>query len=91
MSARMRPCAHCSWRAMNHLYYGDNLEVLRASIPDESVDLVYLDPPFNSNRNYNVLFGRHTVEAASDAAQIQAFGISPRNLSGDLSSGSRVS
>jgi site-specific DNA-methyltransferase (adenine-specific) len=38
------------------LYYGDNLDVLRRFIKDESVDLVYLDPPFNSNRNYNVLF-----------------------------------
>ncbi len=37
----------------NHLYYGDNLEVLRAHIKDESVDLVYLDPPFNSNATYN--------------------------------------
>ncbi len=41
---------------MNTLYYGDNLDVLRRYIPDESVDLVYLDPPFKSNQNYNVLF-----------------------------------
>ncbi len=40
----------------NKLYYGDNLGVLRASIAAESVDLVYLDPPFNSNASYNVLF-----------------------------------
>ncbi|WP_323035752.1 hypothetical protein [Pararhodobacter sp.] len=40
----------------NHLYYGDNLKVLRESIADESVDLIYLDPPFNSNASYNVLF-----------------------------------
>lgn len=40
----------------NTLFYGDNLEILREYIPSESVDLVYLDPPFNSNRNYNVLF-----------------------------------
>jgi site-specific DNA-methyltransferase (adenine-specific) len=40
----------------NTLYYGDNLIILRDYIPSESVDLVYLDPPFNSNRNYNVLF-----------------------------------
>jgi site-specific DNA-methyltransferase (adenine-specific) len=39
----------------NTLYYGDNLQVLR-DFPTESVDLIYLDPPFNSNRNYNVLF-----------------------------------
>ena len=41
---------------MNTLYYGDNLDILREYIKDESVDLIYLDPPFNSNRNYNVLF-----------------------------------
>ena len=41
---------------MNTLYYGDNLKILRDYIKDESVDLVYLDPPFNSNRNYKVLF-----------------------------------
>jgi site-specific DNA-methyltransferase (adenine-specific) len=41
---------------MNTLYYGDNLKILREHIKDESVDLIYLDPPFNSNRNYNVLF-----------------------------------
>ena len=40
----------------NTLFYGDNLDILREYITDESVDLVYLDPPFNSNRNYNVLF-----------------------------------
>jgi site-specific DNA-methyltransferase (adenine-specific) len=40
----------------NALYYGDNLDILRKYIPDESVDLVYLDPPFNSNRDYNVIF-----------------------------------
>lgn len=40
----------------NHLYYGDNLSVLRNHIADESVDLIYLDPPFNSNASYNQLF-----------------------------------
>lgn len=55
----------------NVLYYGDNLEVLRKHLPDASVDLIYLDPPFNSSRNYNVLF-RETSGAAS-AAQIEAF------------------
>jgi len=39
----------------NRLYYGDNLDILRRSIADESVDLVYLDPPFNSNATYNAL------------------------------------
>ena len=40
----------------NQLYYGDNLDILRAHIPDESVDLIYIDPPFNSNQAYNVIF-----------------------------------
>ncbi len=56
---------------MNTLYYGDNLKILRDYIKDESVDLVYLDPPFNSNRNYNVLFRN---ESGSDSeSQITAF------------------
>ena len=42
---------------MNTLYYGDNLNILRDYIKDETVDLVYIDPPFNSNLNHNVLFG----------------------------------
>jgi 16S rRNA G966 N2-methylase RsmD len=41
---------------VNTLFYGDNLAILREHIEDESVDLVYLDPPFNSNANYNLLF-----------------------------------
>jgi site-specific DNA-methyltransferase (adenine-specific) len=56
---------------MNHLYYGDNLLVLRDSIRDESVDLIYLDPPFNSNASYNVLFKGPT--GTESAAQIEAF------------------
>jgi len=55
----------------NQLYFGDNLEVLRLHAADESVDLVYLDPPFNSNANYNVLFKEH--DGARAASQIQAF------------------
>ena len=56
---------------MNTLYYGDNLNILRDYIKDESVDLIYLDPPFNSNRNYNVLFKN---EAGSESeSQITAF------------------
>ena len=55
----------------NILYYGDNLDVLRRHIPDESVDLIYLDPPFNSNATYNVLFAEH---GAGSPAQIKAFG-----------------
>jgi 16S rRNA G966 N2-methylase RsmD len=54
----------------NQLYYGDNLDVLREDIADASIDLVYLDPPFNSNRSYNVLFQSHAGQDAE--AQIQA-------------------
>jgi site-specific DNA-methyltransferase (adenine-specific) len=57
--------------ADNLLYYGDNLDVLRQRVKDESVDLVYLDPPFNSDQDYNVLFAAKDGTAA--AAQIQAF------------------
>lgn len=56
---------------MNHLYYGDNLDVLRASIKDESIDLIYLDPPFNSQANYNILFRAPGGEQSQ--AQIEAF------------------
>ena len=55
----------------NRLYYGDNLDILRNHIADESVDLIYLDPPFNSNADYNILF-RETGGQQS-AAQITAF------------------
>ena len=51
----------------NTLYYGDNLEVLR-TFPDACVDLIYLDPPFNSNAGYNVLF--KSVSGAGADAQI---------------------
>ncbi|MDP9238756.1 MAG: site-specific DNA-methyltransferase [Chloroflexota bacterium] len=55
----------------NTLYYGDNLDVLRHQIPNESIDLIYLDPPFNSNRAYNVLFKE--AGKAESPAQIEAF------------------
>jgi adenine specific DNA methylase Mod len=55
---------------MNKLYFGDNLDVLREKIKDESVDLIYLDPPFNSDANYNVLF-KHGDQASQ--AQAEAF------------------
>ena len=52
--------------ADNVLYYGDNLDILRRYVADESVDLVYLDPPFNSNATYNVLFAEQDgTQAAS--------------------------
>ena len=56
---------------MNMLYYGDNLEILREHIPDESVDLIYIDPPFNSNQAYNVIFSE--TDGTASQAQIQAF------------------
>ena len=55
----------------NHLYFGDNLDILRQHIDAESVDLIYLDPPFNSNATYNVLFRERSGEES--AAQITAF------------------
>jgi DNA modification methylase len=56
--------------APNLLYYGNNLDVMRRHLKDESVDLVYLDPPFSSDANYNLLFEEHGEKAA---AQVQAF------------------
>jgi DNA modification methylase len=56
---------------VNQLFYGDNLDVLRRYIKDDSVDLVYLDPPFKSNQDYNVLFAEKDGTAA--AAQFRAF------------------
>ncbi len=57
--------------ATNRLYYGDNLQILRDYIATESVDLIYLDPPFTSNRSYNVLFKEESGQDAD--AQITAF------------------
>jgi DNA modification methylase len=55
----------------NYLYYGDNLDILRRYIQNESVDLIYLDPPFNSSQNYNILFAEK--DGSRSAAQIKAF------------------
>jgi DNA modification methylase len=55
----------------NQLYYGDNLKVLRQHIKDESVDLIYLDPPFNSRQDYNVLFAEK--DGTRSSSQIMAF------------------
>jgi adenine specific DNA methylase Mod len=56
---------------MNRLFYGENLDVLRNDIADQSIDLIYLDPPFNSNRDYNLLF--KSPEGHESEAQITAF------------------
>ena len=77
----------------NKLYYGDNLEVLRdeKAFPDESVDLIYLDPPFNSNAGYNVLF--KSASGAGADASIEAFddtwtwGDSSKNALMDIAGG----
>jgi DNA modification methylase len=77
----------------NKLYYGDNLEVLRdeKAFPDESVDLIYLDPPFNSNAGYNVLF--KSASGAGADASIEAFddswtwGTSSKNALMDIEAG----
>jgi len=58
-------------QAKNSLYYGDNLDVMRRHLGDESIDLIYLDPPFNSNADYNVLFAEHSGEQA--VSQIKGF------------------
>lgn len=56
---------------MNYLYFGDNLDILRRFVKDESVDLIYLDPPFNSKRDYNAVFTGKGGQKAT--AQVQAF------------------
>jgi DNA modification methylase len=55
---------------LNTLYYGDNLDILRKKIRDDTVDLCYIDPPFNSKRDYNQIYNNIGTE---DAAQAQAF------------------
>jgi hypothetical protein len=55
----------------NHLFYGDNLDIMKNKIADESVDLIYLDPPFKSGANYNLLFQLAGDDAVD--AQIEAF------------------
>jgi DNA modification methylase len=59
----------------NRLYFGDNLDILRREVPEASVDLIYLDPPFNSNATYNVLFKEKS--GIESAAQIMAFSVAP--------------
>ena len=56
---------------MNNLFFGDNLDILREQIKDESVDLIYMDPPFNSRMDYNILF--KSPEGNESDSQIEAF------------------
>jgi site-specific DNA-methyltransferase (adenine-specific) len=70
-SERVSPNAIIVPMKTNVLYYGDNLDILRHHIPNDSIDLIYLDPPFKSNRSYNVLFREET--GAVSHAQIEAF------------------
>jgi len=57
--------------ADNKLFYGDNLDVLRRYVKDETVDLIYLDPPFKSQQDYNVLFAEK--DGTQSSSQIKAF------------------
>lgn len=71
---------------MNTLYYGDNLKILREYIKDESVDLIYLDPPFNSNRNCNVLFRNESGNGSdADHGVRRHVALEPRRRSTDYS------
>ena len=70
-TARQEPVSELGCGMPNALYYGDNLQVLRDEIASESVDLIYLDPPFNSKATYNVLFQSPT--GTESQAQIEAF------------------
>ncbi|MBA7546399.1 hypothetical protein ES705_38789 [subsurface metagenome] len=58
---------------MNTLYYGDNLDILKNYIKDETVDLIYLDPPFQSGKNYNIIFQPKTGEIKGANSQIKTF------------------
>ena len=66
---KKRPAAIDAWQ--DRLFYGDNLDILRDCIADETVDLIYLDPPFNSNASYNILF--HEANGRQSPAQIRVF------------------
>jgi site-specific DNA-methyltransferase (adenine-specific) len=58
---------------MNTLYFSNNLEVLKDKIESNTVDLIYLDPPFQSSKNYNIIFDNKTKEVKGVSAQIRAF------------------
>ncbi len=68
--SRAEPSDYNPPAGKNHLYYGDNLDILRRKVADESVDLCYIDPPFNSKRNY---FQIYNNQGGEDRAQAQAF------------------
>jgi 16S rRNA G966 N2-methylase RsmD len=61
------------------LYYGDNLSVLREIVATESIDLIYLDPPFNSNASYNVLFKVNSRRHRSRPSKTRGIGMNPQN------------
>src|SRR5580700_2116316 len=65
--------ATISLQPMNTLFYGDNLDVLRQHVADATVDLVYLDPPFQSGKDYNVIFESRRGERGDERAQAEAF------------------
>ena len=68
----------------NTLYFGDNLDILREHIAGESIDLIYLDPPFNSKRDDNLLFKTpkgHASEAQITALKIRGIGVSKPSTS----------
>jgi len=69
---------------MNQLYYGDNLSILREHVEGESVDLIYLDPPFKSNQDYNVLFTEQDGTRAASQIKSDRNSESRRNSSIDL-------
>jgi len=58
---------------MNLLYYGDNLDILKKHIKDESIGLIYLDPPFQSGKNYNIIFRPEKSGIRRVTAQIKTF------------------
>ena len=60
---------------MNKLFYGDNLQVLREHIADESVDLIYLDPPFNSKRDYNLQLKTQMRDGRQEPIHARSFHI----------------
>ena len=71
----------------NRLYYGDNLDILRNReyFPDACVDRIYLDPPFNSNRNYNVLFKSVCCKPLSPTMSLRGVSVEVSYASNGLS------